>query len=242
MIREYYLSTYGRDSTVIAYGFDERDAQFAEAKAQGNPDWLRLSAVHTELGIQPGNYLLYVSRLEPENNAHVVLEAYKIAQIKAQKQGYSLMPLVIVGDAPYAKEYIQSLKDNAPEGAIFVGYRFGEDYRALQLGAYLYFQATEVGGTHPALVEALGYANCVLANGTPENMEVVGDAGRIYPKNDSHQLATLIEELHAAPELVAELRKKAFTRARERYHWDIVCDRYEALFKNMLQKKAETTQ
>ena len=41
-------------------------------------------------------------------------------------------------------------------------------------------QATEVGGTHPALIEAMGYGNCVLAYGTPENREVLGDGGIIY--------------------------------------------------------------
>ena len=28
------------------------------------------------LGLEPGRYVLYVSRLEPENNAHVVIDAY----------------------------------------------------------------------------------------------------------------------------------------------------------------------
>ena len=49
--------------------------------------------------------------------------------------------------------------------------------RALQQNAYWYVHATEVGGTHPALLEALGYGNCVLTLATPENLEVVGEAG-----------------------------------------------------------------
>lgn len=238
VIREYYQQTYGRDSKVIAYGFDERDHEVARSKAYGQEDWLKTQEVHRQLSISPGQYLLYVSRLEPENNAHVVISAYALAQKQAAKTGISLRPLVIVGDAPYAKEYIQSLKDMAPEGVIFAGYRFGEDYRNLQLGAYLYFQATEVGGTHPALVEALGFANCVLGNGTPENIEVIGGAGKIYPKNDSQALSEMILDLHQRPEEVSLLRKSGFERAESQYRWDIVCDRYEALFKEMCQKKA----
>ena len=40
--------------------------------------------------------------------------------------------------------------------------------------------ATEVGGTHPALVEAMGFGNCMLVHDVPENREVVGDAGLFF--------------------------------------------------------------
>ena len=55
---------------------------------------------------------------------------------------------------------------------------YGEGYRDLQRGALAYIQATSVGGTHPALIEAMGAGNLVLAFGTPENVEVT--AGNVY--------------------------------------------------------------
>ena len=99
--------------------------------------------------VEPNRYVLYVSRLEPENNAHLVIEAFKRVRT-AHK-------LVIVGDAPYARDYINDLKARArrDKRIVFTGFVFGRDYRALQQNAYCYVHATEVGGTHPALLEAM---------------------------------------------------------------------------------------
>src|SRR5205807_9346882 len=124
--------------------------------------------------VEPNRYVLYVSRLEPENNAHLVIEAFKKVRT-AHK-------LLIVGDAPYAREYIDDLKARArgDRRIIFTGFVFGQDYRALQQNAYCYVHATEVGGTHPALLEAMGFGNCVLTLAAPENIEAVGYAGTLY--------------------------------------------------------------
>src|SRR5436189_1660265 len=124
--------------------------------------------------VEPNRYVLYLSLLEPENNAHLVIEAFKRV-----RTGHKLL---VVGDAPYARDYIADLKARArrDKRIIFTGFVFGKDYRALQQNAYVYVHATEVGGTHPALLEAMGYGNCVLTLGTPENLEVVGDAALSY--------------------------------------------------------------
>jgi len=42
---------------------------------------------------------------------------------------------------------------------------------------FAYIHATEAGGTHPALIEAIGRGALVLYRNTPENAEVAGDAG-----------------------------------------------------------------
>ena len=55
---------------------------------------LRDCEVLERLGVKSGEYFLYVSRLEPENNAHLVVEAFE--KVKTSKR------LVVVGDAPYA--------------------------------------------------------------------------------------------------------------------------------------------
>ena len=42
---------------------------------------------------------------------------------------------------------------------------------------FAYIHATEVGGTHPALIEAMGRGALVLYLDTPENAEVAGGVG-----------------------------------------------------------------
>jgi glycosyltransferase involved in cell wall biosynthesis len=167
-----------------------------------------------------------VSRLEPENNALGVIRAYN--QLNTD------MPLVIVGDAPYAHDYKAQLRQAASRNVIFTGFQFGEAYEEFQSNCYCYVQATEVGGTHPALVESMSYGNCVIANGTPENLEVIGDAALSYPKNDFSELARLLGEVIADSDLVAQYGEKARARALSRYSWDAVVARYETLLTSLL--------
>lgn len=229
VIREYYESAHRVSSEVIPYGFDNSLELLVQEKMKGRLE-ISAASIFVQHKLTPGEFLLYVSRLEPENNAHVMIRAYESLsqEIKAK------IPLVVVGDAPYAADYIQSLKALAGAHIIFTGYCFGESYRYLQLGALCYVQATEVGGTHPALVEAMGYANCVIANDTPENREVLGDAGLYYERNNPQHLAQQLLMLLQQRSRVQEYRNRAYTRARERYSWDNVAARYDELFRSMI--------
>ena len=208
VIQDYYQNKYGAASTMIAYG----------GEVERRPDRLAVR----RWGVEPQRYVLYVSRLEPENNCKLVIEAFRKVRTNYR--------LLIVGDAPYAREYIHELKELAGRDRriIFTGFVFGEGYRALQQNAYCYVHATEVGGTHPALIEAMGYGNCVLTLGAEENVEAVGDAGLIY--RDADELAALLQRALRDGSLVAQYRQRAQNRVRECYDWEGVVDRYEQLF------------
>src|SRR5918997_1246339 len=173
VIQDYYLAKYRAGSTMIAYG----------AEVERRPDRAAVRA----WGVEPNRYVLYVSRLEPENNAAMVIEAFRRVRTTHK--------LLIVGDAPYAHDYISRLKELARRDRriVFTGFVFGDAYRALQQNAFCYVHATEVGGTHPALLEAMGYGNCVLTLATPENVEVVGDAGVTY--SDEFDLAEKLQRV-----------------------------------------------
>ena len=213
VIQEYYLARYRVASTMIAYG--------AEVERRPDPSVRRWR-------VEPNRYVLYVSRLEPENNAHLVIEAFKRVRT-AHK-------LLIVGDAPYAHDYIADLKARARRDRriIFTGFVFGRDYRALQQNAYCYVHATEVGGTHPALLEAMGFGNCVLTLAAPENMEAIGDAGIAYA--DENDLAEKLQRVLRDGSLVHSYRNRAQARVQQFYDWDYVVDQYERLFAQMAGK------
>src|SRR3989454_1879083 len=210
VIQEYYLARYRVASTMIAYG--------AEVERRPDPSVRRWR-------VEPNRYVLYVSRLEPENNAHLVIEAFKRVRT-AHK-------LLIVGDAPYAREYINDLKARARRDRriIFTGFVFGRDYRALQQNAYCYVHATEVGGTHPALLEAMGFGNCVLTLAAPENIVAIGDSGIAY--TDENDLAEKVQRVLRDGSLVQTFRNRAQARVLEYYDWDYVVDQYERLFAEM---------
>ncbi len=177
------------------------------------------------LGLAPGEYFLYVSRLEPENNAHRVIEAFR--RTPAAKR------LVIVGDAPYADAYIRKLKRAADERVLFTGAIYGREYRQLQAHCFAYIQATEVGGTHPALLEGLAWAPVVVAHDVPEHREVAEDGALYYSYRDDENLARVLRTLLERPSLRSAYRKRALHRLREAYVWDRVVHDYEILLRKM---------
>lgn len=211
VIQDYYLTRHNAPSTMIAYG--------SEVERRPDRELVR------KWRVEPNRYVLYVSRLEPENNAQLVIEAFKKVRTAYR--------LLVVGDAPYAEQYIKDLKARArgDKRIIFTGFVFGQDYRALQQNAYCYVHATEVGGTHPALLEAMGYGNCVLTLATPENIEVVGDAA--VPYADELDLAEKLQRVLRDGSLVHAYRHRAQVRIRSNYDWDRVVDQYEQLFARM---------
>jgi len=218
VIHDYYLARYNANSEMIAYG----------SEVERRPDRASVRRWRAE----PNRYVLYVSRLEPENNAHLVIEAFKKVRTAYR--------LLIVGDAPYAHDYFSDLKARArgDKRIVFTGFVFGQDYRALQQNAYCYVHATEVGGTHPALLEAMGYGNCVLTLATPENLEAVADAG--IPYADELDLAEKLQRVLRDGSLVQSYRNRAQVRVQRYYDWERVVDQYEKLFAGMSGKVEET--
>lgn len=213
VIKAYYLKKFKRGSAYIPYG--------------GPTERVSTQEILKKFNLESRKYVLYVSRLEPENNAHLVVKAFE--KVKTD------LKLVIVGDAPYNSKYIADLKKTKDPRIIFTGYVFGQGYRELQSNAYFYIQATEVGGTHPALLEGMGYGNCVLANDVPEHREVVGKAGVMFTTKDPNDLTNKIQFLVDNPQVVEKYRGLAVQRVRERYTWDKVTDDYEKLFLKMLR-------
>ena len=177
------------------------------------------------LGLEPGKYILFVGRLEPENNPHLLVEAF--ARIDAARARG--MKVVVVGGAPYAHDYIRQVMRAGDPRVVFPGYVFGRGYWELQHHAYLFCAPTEVGGTHPVILEAMAAGNCVLVNDHAPNAETVGDAGLYFSGAEGvDSLTRQLERLLAEPDLVAEYRRRALKRAQS-YSWEAVTDQYEAL-------------
>jgi glycosyltransferase involved in cell wall biosynthesis len=76
------------------------------------------------LGLEPRKYILFVGRLEPENNPHLLVEAF--SRISAERARG--MKLAIVGGAPYADDYIRQVWRTADPRVVFPGYVFGRGY------------------------------------------------------------------------------------------------------------------
>ncbi len=212
-IAEYYRSRYAKQTVFIPYG-----AEVGKVSTTTALD---------ELGLEPGKYFLYVSRMEPENNALMVREAFERVETDYR--------LALVGDAPYAQEYIRKVRDTSDPRIVIPGAIYGQGYRELASHCFAYIHATEVGGTHPALIEAMGRGALTLYLMTQENHEVAGEAGLPFEEDLAASIRSVLEMTEAERN---ELRGRAVNRVASRYSWKAVTDSYEKLFEDMLQGTA----
>jgi glycosyltransferase involved in cell wall biosynthesis len=206
VIEEYYAKRYGKVSTFIPYG--------AETGKE--------STFHTlgELGLEPDQYFLYVSRMEPENHALQVRCAFEKVPCT--------MKLALVGDAPHAAAYIAQVRDTRDPRIVTPGGIYGLGYRELGSHCFAYIHATEVGGTHPALIEAMGRGALVIYRNTPENAEVCAEAG--LPFEDEESLTARMREALSMPETLRDrYRRRAVERVQQHYDWNAVTTQYERL-------------
>jgi len=213
-IAAYYRERYGRSSEMIPYGADVGQVE--------------TSAVLDRLGLERHRYFLYVSRMEPENNALLVREAFE--QLRTP------LKLALIGDAPYAAEYIGRVRATNDPRVVIPGAIYGDGYHELGSHCFAYIHATEVGGTHPALIEAMGRGALTLYLDTAENAEVAGDAGLPFQRDT---LLPVLERALAMTGAEREVyRTKAKERVRTRYSWDAVTDAYEKLLTRLAAHKS----
>jgi len=204
-IQDYYRDRYGKESVFIPYGAETGKVPETGTLAQ--------------LGLQPGRYFLYVSRMEPENHPLEVRQAFERVETP--------LKLALIGDAPYAHDYIRRVRDTSDARVVMPGAIYGAGYRELGSHCFAYIHATEVGGTHPALIEAMGRGALTLYRNTPENAEVAGDAGIPFEPAD---LETKLRLLLAMSEPDRdEFRRRALERVAQLYSWDAVTAAYERL-------------
>jgi len=216
IVQQYYKSKYRKNPIYIPYG--------SEVEIVQPGDLLK------RLDLEPRRYILFVGRLVPENYPHHLVEAFLGLETDFK--------CVIVGDAPYAEKYISNLKksaDNDPR-IIFTGYLFGKHYQEISSNAYIFVETSGVGGTHPALIEAMAFGNCVVVNNTSENLETIGNTGFSYNgKYGAMDLRNILDNLLKNPELVENYRKLAQDRALKEYSWESVTNEYEKLFYMILK-------
>jgi glycosyltransferase involved in cell wall biosynthesis len=216
VVQQRYRERYGCDAVFAPYGGDRARDERTEALQR----W----------GLTPQGYYLYVGRLVPENAVDLLLRAF--ANVRSPRR------LVIVGDAPYVDAYKASLRRLGARDprVVFTGYAFGADYAQLSSHCYVYLQPSAVQGTRPALLDQLGFGNCVLVRGSSANLEVVADAGYAFDHGAPEAgLAAALQRLDADPEAVARGRRKGQARVSGYYQWEWVTSFYEDLFQRVLQ-------
>ena len=139
----------------------------------------------------------------------------------------------MIGGAPYAAGLTRRVQDLADDRVVLPGPVYGDGYRQLLFNCRVYIHATEVGGTHPALVEAMGAGRPVVYYDTPENREVSGDAGAPFRFEGDRSLDRILGRILDDEHELASMGRRSRERVEGRYLWSDVADAYEELLEGL---------
>lgn len=181
-----------------------------------------------KLGLEPGRYLLFASRLVREKGAHYLISAFRLLDTNFK--------LVIAGDAKGEEAYkqeLQTLADNDPR-ILFPGFVEGRALQELFSNAAVYVQPSEIEGLSIALLEAMSYGNCCLVSDIPENMEAIGEAGFTFQNKNVADLRDKLSELLASETLLNSVGNKARLRVKDCYNWDKITTEFEDMYLSLL--------
>jgi len=192
-------------SHVIAYGAERVSA----------PD----PGVLDGLGLAPLGFDLCLARVEPENH---VLEI-----VRAATRGGR--PLVVVGDIERARDYGRRCRAAAGPAVRFLGaVHAAPTLASLRRAARAVLHGHSVGGTNPALLEAMAEGALVLAHDNPYNREVLAGHGLYW--RDEEVLAQALQALDGVgPQRRDALVSGARARIAAHYTWEHIVAAYVAL-------------
>lgn len=206
-IADHLRQAYGTEATFIPYG-----APLVQAGSD------RLPA----LGLDRHGYHLVVARFAPENNVEEIVAGYVSSG--------ALLPLVVVGGAPYEDGYGAAVHA-AARGQSRVRF-LGEVWDAALLGqlygnALSYVHGHSVGGTNPSLLQAMGAGAPVSAFDVVFNREVVAGHGRFWSTPAELGALLVADEQDVAG--AVERGAKGQAHVEQAYRWDDVATAYEEL-------------
>lgn len=218
-IARIWTEEFGVDPVFIPYGADVIE----------NVGQSRVTA----LGLTPGSYALVVARLAPENNVELFVDA--MAQLDWS------IPSVVVGSANYDNPLEGRLRALASAGRLtWLGHVADQDLLSeLWANAGVYFHGHSVGGTNPALLQALGHGAPTIAVDTVYNREVLARDDQLV-RADASAVANAVRELLDDQPHRVELAAAGRNTITDRYLWESVLSDYEATFASSLERDARS--
>lgn len=203
-IQDYVTETYNKESAMIAYGGDHVERDVAEERA---------CEILQQYGVEKGQFAISVCRIEPENNCHVIIEAFS----KTDKK------LIYIGNwerSEYGKE-LKEKHSKCPNINIHTPEYDLDTLYVLRSNAELYIHGHSAGGTNPSLVEAMFFGKPILAFDVIYNRATTFD--KAYYFNNAEELTELLKSGEKDGQAMLQI-------AQENYTWKKIASQYEELY------------
>lgn len=209
-IQHYYKKIFKRGAHFIPYG--------SPTKIDFNDN--EKKRVLDKYNIQENKYFLQITRFEPDNLPLEIIKSFKKSNL--HEKGIKLVLIGYKDSTPYADQIMQH---NNTDGVIVLKANYNsEELAILRSFALAYVHGNSVGGTNPALLEAMRYCKRIIAIKGPFSKEVLGENGLLFTKENLHEL--LIESLNMEDQSL-----DMNTRLDNQYQWPAVADSYLNLMK-----------
>ncbi|HNQ11655.1 MAG TPA: DUF1972 domain-containing protein [Bacteroidia bacterium] len=217
-IQDYVRNEYGKEAVLIEYGADHA---------------LRLKKYESFVERYPfvkGDYAFTVCRIEPENNIHIILEAF--AQTPQNR-------LVIIGIWNH-NQYGKMLREKySVYSNITILDPIYEQVRLdiIRSNCSLYVHGHSAGGTNPSLVEAMYLARPVLAFNVSYNFETT--EGKAAYFRNVNELVDVINTMDQNQR--RKVSKDMYEIAYRRYRWEEISSKYRSAIIRLLPQAALET-
>jgi len=206
------ISLNQRSITMIPYGADQ-------PKNNINKD--EKVKIFKSFGINSYKYALIVARPVEENNI------FEIVQVFSKKSRN--IKLVVLGNYSNKIPYQKKVLNEAGDDVIFLGAIYDKKILdLLRLNARFYIHGHSVGGTNPALVEAMAARLPVLAHDNPYNRWVAGDDAKYF--SNKLALEKNIGLLVSDNKTIKKMSLSSYKRYNEKFNWKLILDKYEKVF------------
>lgn len=208
--KEYFEKKFNKTFEFIPYG--------SEVKTP--PD---NTAILQKLGIEKGEYFLFVGRFIPDKGLHLLIAAFE--KLNTTKK------LVLIGGSPNPSEYEAGIKNTKDSRVIFPGYVYGDDTNILITNAYAYIQPSLIEGLSPVILTVMGLGTPLICSDIVENKFICGNNAVTFKSGDANDLAKQLQFALDDKDILTNNAITGEIDIKTRFNWEKITDQYIELLK-----------
>lgn len=192
-------------------------------------------AVLKKMGLEPGSYILVVTRFVRHKGVHTILAAWEKIQNDRDMRDKRL---VLVGGSSFTESYVHEITEYAGrlKRVHLLGVKHGQDLASLYHYASLFVHASLSEGLPIILLEAMHYGVPVLASDIPEHMELIAEHGWKFRANSPESLAREMKKLLKRPQEIQARAAHAEEWVHKHFRWEDIASETASVYKNLSKK------